>query len=75
MCNKTSSSPRMGTQESAASSHSDDGRLGGFFFFKFPERQKLTDRDMEREKHEMVGELNYARILCVCETCVSCTMR
>lgn len=28
MCNKTSSSPRMGTQESAASSHSDDGRLG-----------------------------------------------
>lgn len=40
-------------------------------------RETKTDRqrDMEREKHEMVGELNYARILCVCETCVSCTMR
>jgi len=65
MCNKTSSSPRMGTQESAASSHSDDGRLGGFLFLNSPRDKKLTDRDMEREKHEMVGELNYARSLCV----------
>lgn len=58
------------------SHHSDDGRLGGFLFFpNSPRDKKLTDRDMEREKHEMVGELNYARILFVCETCVSCTMR
>lgn len=35
------------------------------FFFNSPRDKKLTDRDMEREKHEMVGELNYARILCV----------
>lgn len=73
MCNKTSSSPTC-VPYSGVITVTTGGWDDSFYLIP---RETKTDRqrDMEREKHGRVGELNCARILCVCETCVSCTMR
>lgn len=66
MCNKTSSSPRWALRSQQLAHTVTTGGWDDSFFLIPRETKTDRQRDMEREKHGMVGELNYARyFVCV----------